>query len=119
MAESEAGSLAKKRKADALWCELRQVQRKTGCTNITLKETFKTFTKLFPEEYGKPATTKPGKGGDASLLKKSGARSIRLDGCVGCNDHVFLPSEKKVFCPKCRHPRFNAEHKPNEVCCCC
>jgi hypothetical protein len=52
---------------------------------------------------------------DKHILRTSGAWRIRLDGCVGCNSHVFLPSEKEIFCPECRHPRYNTSKKPNEV----
>ena len=39
-----------------------------------------------------------------------------LNGCVGYNDHVFGPTSRDETCPKCGHPRFDAEGKPHEVC---
>ena len=108
---SSRGPDGAKRKVHELWSTLRQVQRKTGCTTSTLKETFKRIKKLVAMDHVK--------GGDRSaereMRQESGACGIRLDGCAGCDEHVFLPSEKTIFCPKCRHPRFNAKHKPNEV----
>lgn len=103
-----------KRKARELWSELRHVQRATGCSNKTLQETFRRVKKIsgIPDEmHVKVAAVY----GDKYLQMKSGFTAIRVDGCVGCNEHVFLPSEKQIFCPKCRHPRFDAKKKPNEV----
>ena len=105
---------ASKRKAGELWSTLRQVQRTTGCTNKTLKETFRLVQKFcgtHDEVDAKPTA----ESADKELLRRTGAGAIRLDGCAGCNAHVFLPSHKQIFCPQCRHPRFNAKHKPNEV----
>ena len=39
-----------------------------------------------------------------------------LNGCVGCNDHVFGPASRDKTCPKCGHARFDAQGKPHEVC---
>ena len=103
-----------KRKACELWAELRHVQRVTGCTNRTLKETFrrlKGISGIDDEMHVDVAAMS----GDKYLKFKSGAVGIRVDGCAGCDEHVFLPSERKIYCPKCRHPRFDVEKKPNEV----
>ena len=113
MAEGEPCAPSKRKAAD-LWSELRQVQRKTGCTNQTLKETFQSVKK-FTGIDEKVSAVEAANAGDKHLLKTSGAWRIRLDGCVGCNRHVFLPSDKKTFCPECRHPRYNASKEPNEV----
>ena len=50
------------------------------------------------------------------MLQKADAVLLQLHGCVGCNQHVFLPSDRQTKCPKCRHPRFSCTKKPNEVC---
>ena len=52
---------------------------------------------------------------DAQVLSESGAHSLRLNGCVGCNRHVYLPTCPLKRCPRCAHPRFNAARQPNEV----
>ena len=57
-----------------------------------------------------------GKKDDRMLLEKANAVLLQLHGCVGCDDFVFLPSDVRIRCPRCRHPRFNHEKKPNEVC---
>ena len=120
MAEMDMAACAspKKRKAAQLWSTLRQVQRTTGCTNKTLKETFRLvqkFSGIHDEVETKPTAKSASKSADKELLRTTGAGAIRLDGCAGCNAHVFLPSHKQIFCPQCRHPRFNVKHKPNEV----
>ena len=114
MAESEPCATKNKRKARELWSTLRQVQRSTGCTTKTLKETFRSVQK-FSGINERVSVPEAAAAADKNLLKTSGAWRIRLDGCVGCHGHVFLPSEKTIFCPECRHPRFNASKKPNEV----
>ena len=116
MAEAEPCAPKNKRKARELWSNLRQVQRTTGCTNKTLQETFLCVQKFSGiHEIDSLSVLEIASAADKNLLKTTGAWRIRLDGCVGCQRHVFLPSEKRIFCPECRHPRFNASKKPNEV----
>ena len=103
-----------KRKACELWSELRYVQRATGCTNSTLKETFRRLKKISGID-DKMHVDVAAMSGDKYLIMKSGVVGIRVDGCAGCNEHVFLPSELQIYCPKCRHPRFDKDKKPNEV----
>lgn len=109
-------SCASKRKARELWSALRQVQRRTDCTYATVKATFEAIKKLayiIGEEGVEHAAEK-------QMWEESGSCGMRLDGCAGklnnipCT-HVFLPSEKKLRCPKCTHPRFNVKHEPNQV----
>ena len=114
MAEGEPCATKNKRKAKELWSTLRQVQRKTGCTNKTLNEVFVCVQK-FSGMQEKVSAKEAAAAADKNILMTSGAWRIRVDGCVGCNAHVFLPSEKEIFCPECRHPRYNTSKQPNEV----
>ena len=54
---------------------------------------------------------------DHVLLAKANAVLLQIHGCVGCDNFVFLPSDLQIRCPKCGHPRFNSDKKPNEVRC--
>ena len=103
-----------KRKARELWAELRHMQRATGCTDKILAETFRRV-KRFSGIDEKLSAKRAVRSADKCMRRKSGARMIRVDGCAGCDEHVFLPSEHSIFCPKCRHPRYNSKKEPNEV----
>ena len=92
-----------------VWQLLRSAQRTTGCTNKTLA-TIETILRPIMLKSGQ------GKKDDRMLLEKANAVLLQLHGCVGCDDFVFLPSDVRIRCPRCRHPRFNYEKKPNEVC---
>ena len=97
----------------SLWHVLRQTQRKTGCTDKTLEQIKQSLVPLLKESC---QSSNSNKKSDNFLLKKADAVLLQLHGCVGCENYVFLPSDARMRCPECRHPRFNAQHKPNEVC---
>ena len=59
---------------------------------------------------------------DKKIKHAAGATLLRLNGCVGCHDYVYLPTDKRKKCAKvkadgtvCNHPRFDAQNKPLEV----
>lgn len=56
---------------------------------------------------------------DKRMFNATEATVIKLNGCVGCNAHVYMPSDRNVRCPivECQHPRFNNKRQPNEVSC--
>ena len=97
----------------SLWHVLRQTQRKTGCTDKTLEQIKQSLVPLLKESC---QSSNSNKKSDNFLLKKADSVLLQLHGCVGCENYVFLPSDARMRCPECRHPRFNAQHKPNEVC---
>jgi len=50
---------------------------------------------------------------------------MALNGCIGCNKFVYLPSDKRTSCPYvkengevCAEPRYGANGQPKEVCNC-
>ena len=114
MTEAEACTPKNKRKTRELWSPLRQVQHTTDCTNKTLQETF-LCVQQFSGIHELVIVAEIASAVDKNLLTTSGVWRIRLDSCVGCHRYVFLPSEKRVFCPECRHLRFNVSKKPSEV----
>ena len=51
-----------------------------------------------------------------TIFKRGGAVQLRLNGCVGCDRHVFMPKDKASVCPKCGHDRYKANGKAYEEC---
>ena len=97
-AASERGS--------SVWCKLREAQRKCGCSTNTLKAVLQAV-----KPFCHPGIVK----NDEQLVCTTNAVVLQLHGCVGCDDFVFEPTNKMIRCPKCQHPRFNQQKKPNEV----
>ena len=95
-----------------LWQLLRCAQRTSGCTTKTLAAIEATLRPLIMQRFGGASGQTAN---DKELLEKANAVLLQLHGCVGCHDFVFLPSDVRTRCPRCRHPRFNNEKKPNEV----
>ena len=52
---------------------------------------------------------------DRILLERTGATRLDVHACVGCDNHVYLPTDADRRCPKCQHSRFNSKGQPNEV----
>ena len=50
------------------------------------------------------------------MQNAAGTKALRLNGCVGCHKHVFLPkqTDKNTTCPLCGHPRYDGVGKPFE-----
>lgn len=91
--------------------KLRQVQRQTGCATNTLNK----VVEALGEYMTVNVTNFKIQHGDKHMCEESGAVVMELNGCVGCHRHVYIPSSSAMKCPKCRHPRFNVQRKPNEV----
>lgn len=91
---------------------LRTVQRETRCTTKTLMTFIKEIRPFLKFECAPPSSFR---GIDTDLRRHGHAISLELHGCVQCNNHVFLPSDKAKRCPLCRFPRFSASGKANEV----
>ena len=91
--------------------KLRKVQYATGCTTSTLN---KVLLALAPHLKANVHRFKVQRG-DNHMCAQSGATVLELNGCVGCHLHVYMPTSRRMTCPRCRHPRFNVSHHPNEV----
>ena len=96
---------------------LRDVQHKTGCTTRTLSTTLQELRPFFKEEYLQDLPQDDFRSIDRVINHKYAAISLKLNGCVDCHQHVFLPSDKTTRCPRCRFPRYNVKGQPNEVSC--
>ena len=92
-----------------LWQLLRTAQRTSGCTTKTLATIEAALRPIFLQRHGGALNE------DHVLLSKANAVLLQIHGCVGCDAFVFVPSDRRIRCPRCAHPRFNEDHKPNEV----
>ena len=109
------GKVIQRRK---LWRALRQAQRKSGCTTTTIKAVAKAVAPLLENAMESSSDEEPAPSQhkfDSEIMAAAEAEKLELHGCVDCNDYVFVPKSVRMRCPKCRHPRFNAVGKPNEV----
>jgi len=99
-------SVAKQNEQSKMWASLRQVQRDCACTNKTLQFVMKAIGPYLGMEKQKSTFV---------LDQQYSQKRLLLNGCVGCNQHVFLPGDNEHACPRCRHSRLNNNGKPNEV----
>ena len=90
---------------------MRRVQRITGCATTTLNlmlQHLQPHLKINEQVRVHHA--------DELMFKNGGAKILRLNGCVHCHTHVYLPTSELIMCPKCHGPRFNQRGQPNESC---
>lgn len=92
--------------------DLRKLQARTKCTNITCVNFIQLFTKYVGEAKGQ----KGFRACDKKLKEAAGVDVIELHGCKKCNRHVFLPNSARTSCPHCGGVRYDAKGKPQEVC---
>lgn len=104
-------------KDDLFFQEVRVLQRRTRCSNFVCEEFIKAYRK-----FASTPVEKTIKEFDSDAKEAAGSRYIVLNGCPGCNRHVYLPTEKAMTCPFikgdgniCGHPRFDVNKKPFEV----
>ena len=102
---------------DMLCVDIRRLQQRSRCSDVTCRDIIKTMSKYLridaPESF---------RATDKKMKDVAGATCLRLNGCTGCNRHVYLPDDKSKFCPRrkddgmCETPRYDAHGKPHEVC---
>ena len=115
--DDKTTSPAKKKKRtlqQSFFLTLRTLQRQTRCTTKTLMTIIKELRPFLSFECDIPSSFR---GIDNDLKRDTQAITLELHGCVNCNNHVFLPSDKVKRCPRCCFPRFSASGKANEVSC--
>ena len=91
--------------------QMRKVQNISGCATSTLDLVLK-----FLQPFLKGCEDVKNFAMPRVRARKACRFKLRLNGCVGCNDHVFGPRSEDQVCPKCAHPRYNAKGKPHELC---
>ena len=90
------------------------MQKKSGCSTKTLNLVLEELQPYLKEEFRGARTVDKT---TRKIVVPTGAVILRLNGCVGCNEHVFLPSSRARLCPKCNSPRYEENGKtPKEVC---
>ena len=98
-------------KADNFCADLRRLQQRCGCSDVACDDFLSTFAKYF----GGVQTPKNFRDYDKKMRKEAGAQMLRLNGCVHCKKHVFLPTDKSKECPLCGHSRYDDQGQPREV----
>ena len=83
------------------WIQFRLLQRETGCSNSSLNKIADSFA--IPMRIRRQA--------DVLILKKSGAKVLELNGCIGCHKFVWTPCNKSTRCPKCNGRRYHPDSK--------
>lgn len=90
--------------------ELRIVQNITGCSTTTLNLILRRL-----QPFLKGCENLKVKNLHVGKCRRESPVKLRLHGCVGCENHVFAPSDIATECPQCGHPRFDDKGNPYEV----
>ena len=105
------------RESERLFAQLRQVQRKTNCSDNTCNAFIKAFG-----DFTKVPVDGTLKKFDIKAKEFAGCNYIVLHGCPKCNKYVYTPDDRSITCPQikfdgtvCGHSRFNEKGKPYEV----
>lgn len=103
-------------KEDMLCVDIRRLQQRSGCSDVTCKEVLQ----MFKQYLGDLPTGF--RSVDKKMQKAAGASVLRLHGCMQCNQHVYHPDDEAHLCTHvkvdgtvCGHPRYDKDGKPNEV----
>ena len=101
---------------ERLFADLRDVQRRTNCSDITLHQFLKIFAKHSSQKLQSEL-----KNFDRKARYLAGCNYELLHGCSKCA-HVFEAKSKELLCPAinnegnvCGQPRFNSAGQPYEV----
>ena len=74
--------------SDQFCIDIRRLQQRSKCSDATCDEIVKTFAKHF----GIP--TNNFRNADSKIQKAAGTSCLRLNGCVGCHEHVYHPDDR-------------------------
>ena len=95
---------------DQFCIDIRRMQSRTGCSDATCKDVLDTFRRYLrvdvPNDFRRA---------DKKMQAAAGTQVLRLNGCVDCNKHVFMPEDKAKSCPLCDHARYDSKGQPHEV----
>ena len=77
---------------------------------------------MFANYFGFDVSSSNLKNADKKIREEAGSCMLRLNGCAGCHQHVYLPDDPARVCPKikpdgtgCGHPRYDVKGSPHEV----
>ena len=91
--------------------DVRKLQQRTKCTNKTCVD----FIRLFSKHVGDDKVPKGFDSCDKELKQAAGVDCIELNGCTGCNQHVYSHEDKRTHCPLCGFARCDEHGKAKEV----
>ena len=101
--------------------DVRQIQRRTKCSEATVVDFLATFEKYIDCPTA-GIMAKSLRECDKIMQQRAGVNFIILNGCPQCEKFVYTPDDKRSFCPYvlnggavCGAPRYNADGKPKEV----
>ena len=108
-------------KEDAFYQKVRQIQRRTKCSNYVCAEFVKLYRKIYAGEDGKDVATL--KAFDKKCTNAAGSNFLVLHGCPSCNKYIYGKDDDNETCPYvkvdgtiCGHPRYTEQNEPFEVC---
>lgn len=104
--------------SEKLFAALRQVQRRTNCSDSTCNA----FVKAFANFSDVPVEGSL-KQFDAKAKKFAGSDYFVLHGCPKCDEYIYTPADRNVTCPHmmldgtvCGKSRLNEMGQAHEVC---
>ncbi len=80
---------------DRICMALRRVQRESGCTTKTLQLVLQHLQPFLKCDDGTFNFSRA----DRLMFELSGTTVLKLNGCVGCDRHVYAPADTDVRCP--------------------
>jgi len=96
--------------------DLRRLQQRRKCTDSVCADIVLTLGKYLKVDL------KNFRKNDKKMQEAAGVKFLRLNGCIGCHNFVYLPDDARTHCPQvlesgtvCGKPRFNAAGKAHEV----
>ena len=96
---------------DALFADLRRIQRQTRCSDKLIKSVINAVGQHSGKQFKKTLYSF-----DKEAQKIAACTFIKLHGCKACNRHVFTPWDRDRTCPLCGGQRFDVDGRPKEVC---
>lgn len=108
--------------AEAFFSDLRRLQSRCKCTEEMCADITATFGKYIGlKESG--CFKAAAKRRDKVMQEKAGVQCLIIHGCVGCDEFVYVPGDRRTHCSNvksdgtiCGHPRLDVNGKPFEVC---
>ena len=101
---------------DCLFADLRDVQRRTNCSDVTINQFLRVFSK-----YSLKKIQSDLKSFDRKAKDLAGCNYEVLHGCTKC-PYIFEAKSKELFCPAinregnvCGQSRYTSKGEPNEV----
>lgn len=89
--------------------DLRRLQQRNKCSNATCEDICSTFAKYISVDLH------DFKSFDKEMKREAGVSFLRLNGCPWCDKHIYLPDDRRKFCPSCNKSRFDEKGVAHET----